>query len=949
MRSVLCHLPRRFCLALLLITIVPTLHGQLPDGQPYIAGFEPDLDVYPQNFSIASDNSGNVYVGNADGVLIYDGDTWHFTSVNGDLVRSLAYDNSNRVYVGGFNTFGYIERNEIGEYEFTDLAQRYETEIDGDLFADIWRIAVNSQGVFFVGLEHLFHYDPAKDENAGFWKHEGSFGPVADYEGQVWLQWRGEGIKSFDGERWQLHPRKELQRDFLVAMVASEDGLIIVNVQGDWFRFRNGEYEALKDSQSIPHRASFTNAFMATDNIIGLTTQLGVVVFYDLLNRNADVVRVSNGFLPEVVRSANGNLLVVDDQGFKALQWPGRWQVIGPNAGLAGMVYAIHVLGDSLYALSSSGAFILDVNQDRFRRLTWTDYEAWDMFVLDSGEILLADSYDIKLISSDGSIRSIDDNTTARRFFASPTRDDLIYVATEYGIQLLLKTDDGWIVQSTVDDLNNLTVTQIIETAPGELLMGSARGGIHAVTINDLDWSVTPRLLTDKDGIAYGDKTAGAYVFEIDDEVFASTGAGLFRFNGESFEADTIDGLDEFHREDESIQLAWLNGVRWAYNSSRVLRWDDGWQEEDVSLMSIGANTTIAKHEDQVLIGNLGSVLIYDPKAAVSQATSSILKLTSVKVDGPDADDSVSVPLDNVRISTADERVTFSYALPDYRNPGTVRYRTRLKPIESGYSSWAGVSQLSLVDLQAGRYTLMVEAKDSAGQLATMEVPLRVEPQWHETSSARLLYVALALAAFYLLFRVFADRRSRKLSRENARLEEKVRERTSALESANKQLDRMAHIDGLTQIPNRRKLDDYLKDVFSQSVERERELAVALIDVDYFKRYNDTQGHQAGDTLLVELARLLSRNLRRSEDLVARYGGEEFLVVMPGADNETACRVIDDMRARVEASSLGVTVSAGVHALVPGADNSVEMMIEQADQALYKAKDNGRNQVVSAV
>ncbi|MDA0979643.1 MAG: GGDEF domain-containing protein, partial [Proteobacteria bacterium] len=146
---------------------------------------------------------------------------------------------------------------------------------------------------------------------------------------------------------------------------------------------------------------------------------------------------------------------------------------------------------------------------------------------------------------------------------------------------------------------------------------------------------------------------------------------------------------------------------------------------------------------------------------------------------------------------------------------------------------------------------------------------------------------------------------------------------------------------------NRRRLDSYLEDVRLQCADRGRVMALALIDVDHFKRFNDTHGHQAGDTLLVELAKLLSRNLRRAEDLVARYGGEEFLVVLPGADAGSALEVIESMRRHVEESELGVTVSAGLHVHTPDENTAVEAMIEKADQALYSAKHAGRNRVVT--
>jgi diguanylate cyclase (GGDEF)-like protein len=131
-------------------------------------------------------------------------------------------------------------------------------------------------------------------------------------------------------------------------------------------------------------------------------------------------------------------------------------------------------------------------------------------------------------------------------------------------------------------------------------------------------------------------------------------------------------------------------------------------------------------------------------------------------------------------------------------------------------------------------------------------------------------------------------------------------------------------------------------------------VAVAMIDIDHFKSYNDRYGHVAGDTCLQRVATALSANIR-DEDTVARYGGEEFAVILPDADAAAAYAVAERVRVTVQAldephaaSPAGtVTVSIGVAVTVPRADTTVEDLIKCADALLYEAKRNGRNQVVA--
>lgn len=185
-------------------------------------------------------------------------------------------------------------------------------------------------------------------------------------------------------------------------------------------------------------------------------------------------------------------------------------------------------------------------------------------------------------------------------------------------------------------------------------------------------------------------------------------------------------------------------------------------------------------------------------------------------------------------------------------------------------------------------------------------------------------------------------------------LEEKVAKRTNELETLNLELQRLADRDGLTGVANRRSGDAYLKDHWLRLRRESRPLSVVMLDVDYFKNFNDTYGHQKGDDCLIRVARTLEGQLQRSTDLVARFGGEEFILILPNTDSNGALKVAENARLAIEAldikhrqSSVSdrITVSVGSATTQPGERNSIEELIYAADQALYKAKQSGRNQV----
>ncbi|WP_344762009.1 diguanylate cyclase [Actimicrobium antarcticum] len=191
-------------------------------------------------------------------------------------------------------------------------------------------------------------------------------------------------------------------------------------------------------------------------------------------------------------------------------------------------------------------------------------------------------------------------------------------------------------------------------------------------------------------------------------------------------------------------------------------------------------------------------------------------------------------------------------------------------------------------------------------------------------------------------------------------LEQRVAERTAELEDANRKLATLSATDGLTGLANRRQFDVILDSELARARRTGETLVVMMIDVDHFKQYNDCYGHQAGDESLKIIARVLQAATRRTSDLAARYGGEEFSIVMANTDATAALQLADAMRMAIEElaipherSGIGkVTISAGVAVRSPdrssGAHSDASSLLRVADDALYRAKDSGRNCVVMA-
>lgn len=173
-----------------------------------------------------------------------------------------------------------------------------------------------------------------------------------------------------------------------------------------------------------------------------------------------------------------------------------------------------------------------------------------------------------------------------------------------------------------------------------------------------------------------------------------------------------------------------------------------------------------------------------------------------------------------------------------------------------------------------------------------------------------------------------------------------------ALEQVNQTLTRMIDIDGLTGIANRRRLDRKLGEEIARAARGKTSLAVVMLDIDHFKRFNDAHGHLAGDECLKQVAQVIEAQMLRPADLAARYGGEEFCLVLPETNADGAMIVGERLRAAVAGMSIAfgqesasVTTSFGVAAAMPGAQFIGADWLARADANLYAAKQGGRNRV----
>ena len=383
------------------------------------------------------------------------------------------------------------------------------------------------------------------------------------------------------------------------------------------------------------------------------------------------------------------------------------------------------------------------------------------------------------------------------------------------------------------------------------------------------------------------------------------------------------------------------------------------------------------------IFSHVNTVVLYILAAVFSPTISAFLGITSLCITGIIPWTSYGISWMTWWLGSALPHLIFTPTILLWQNLSYKEIWTKSWEIGLGLSIFLGVSWIAFVSgyplaylflpiliwtvFRYGSFfaSLLVSIVSLIAILATAKNHGLYIP--NEPNASLLLlqsFMAVLALTSLILSAVIDEKKAAQLSLKQAmeNLELQVIERTTELQrseallkKANFELEKLVNIDGLTQVGNRRCFDDRLKMEWQRLSRDVQPISLILFDIDYFKLYNDLYGHQMGDACLTAIAQTVKQVLSRPADLVARYGGEEFVIILPNTDIQGALIVAEHIRIAItnlgivhQSSSISdiVTISLGVASLLPNSKQELATLIKQADTALYRAKQQGRNQSV---
>lgn len=796
-------------------------------------------------------------------------------------------------------------------------------------------------------------------------------GLAEDQHGDVWFASANSGVSSFDGERMRRFGIAEGVEPGGIAVIIPDPQLnmLVVTLNGAYYGGDATGLHRITDV-GVPADAKPFSGLRDSDGNI-LISMLGSIWQYSPVARRLDNATRDIGYVTGLLEDSDGQLWASSSTGLYQFR-AGLFTPLGEPEGVSNQTFVLANGVDESVWVGTEAAGLFQVYPDgRVRQFTTENglpYNAVSSVMVDDDGSVWAGTFG-------GGIVILRDGVVARAIGKEHglvggqvgamyrDREGIVWVGTNAGLNRL----DGFEVTATLtveDGLLADLVRDIREDSQRRLLL-SGDNGLTIVSPETLE--VTSVIDRSRGLSNYAISTT-----HVDDDGVIWIGgrsSGLLRLEGERlFQFDAshnvtlssvmtivedergyfwLGGRDGIVRMSRAELNAVANHQR-ASASAKVFSVNDGLRATRVSGGYQSAATQA--NDGKLWFATTGGLAVADPANVSEEMLPARIDIEAVRADGQ----AIAASADGrFRIPAGTQTVQIDYAVPSINAAESLRFHYRI-----GDNRWQSAEERRtafFTSLPPRSNTFEVAVR-FAGQPYLGDrgrnavIDLFVEPLWYQTRLAAISFAATLLLCLWGGYR-FTLRYYRLRQRHLERL---VDERTSALQSALSEVRALSRIDMLTGVANRRSFEERMREEWSRAIRKHQPVTMMMIDIDHFKQFNDSAGHQEGDHCLTAVAQAL-RGSVRDEDFVARYGGEEFAVLLSGTDIGQMCRIGKRLQEGVRALGLlhpglpnggYVTVSAGFATAHPDDGDDSEELIRRADDALYRAKEQGRDRVV---
>lgn len=772
-------------------------------GLPFIQNYTPeDYGSNGRNWGIVQDSLGIIYVANTNGILTFDGSNWgEIETANGKQAKSIGIDGEGKIFVGGYDDFGYLKLDSLGGVRFQSLLELVPEDSRG--FQDVWSTQCTKDGVFFQANDFIFRY--ANDSVQVLPKSARLFHTSWTVRGQFYVRQHGLGIQTFEDDKLQFVEGTELY----AKQVART--LLPLGDDDFWLSESSGKIQSLIDGELSMESEFIKNiqkstgvAFMISGRQLQdggfVLNSLGEGSFifdssgnlqYHLTKKKGIVDNTAN----ETLIDKDNNLWIATGAGISHILLNHGMTFAGDEFGVDRKVNDAILKGDQLHLATVTGIF--EEVDGSFEWIYETGIETFDMEIVQGKLYGIFESY-VAEVTPDGQKKYVGGNWPLWRMIALKNSPGY-YISGVYNRGLILYQDNGKeLVEVTKIGGYRGNAANIVEDSDGNLWVSDGSMKIDRVTLNsELDSVVQINTY----GIAHGlSKDEGNHVLPFVSEneptpLFAS-GDSYYEFISEKDTFIIYEPLKDLAKGGKGLPfLQTTNGDIYTYSGGKPVRYlyeDEAFQADTLSLLKLKSR---AQKIVEIQPGNLifctskGLIQLRESietnpsgstfRTLVRKVTSSEFLLHGGITNTNSFEDQIR------KLQYENNSLRFTFSSTYYDNPELTQYQYRLEGYEDEWSEWTEARYKEYTNLNEGKYTFSVRAKNQYQKIgSTDSFSFYIIPPWYRSSLSYATYLGVLIMIIWGLIRL----NTRRLEAENRKLEKVVTERTEEIEKQKEEL-----------------------------------------------------------------------------------------------------------------------------------------------------------------
>ena len=779
-------------------------------GVPFINNYSHKVyGQHEQNWAIAQNNQGIMYFGNSHGLLEYDGTNWKIIQTPSPyIVRSLTITAQNKIFLGGFNYFGYLAKDSTENLYFNSLSDNLDPHYKS--FGNVWNTYVADNSIYFQTDSALFRWD---NKNIKIWETTYPMNRSFSIRDTIYLVLKNQGLMRMNGDSLQLMPGGELfAQEKIFSMIAMGVNEILISTRNlGFFIYSNNSIKPFPtEIDEFCTEYNLTAATTLQDGSIVIATRQNGMAVIDRMGRLLQFIDKNKGLPGNTIWNLfsdnQGGLWLALNNGISRIELPAPLTYFNESAGIEGTVESIVRHKGVLYVATPTGLYFFDPEKSSSLAEKIPSFNPYKL--LSTGKHLIASGYNGGThVLQNNKMRRISDYQ-GNCFRQSKKDQNRIYIGDDTGIASVYFRNGQWFDEDYID-LDSSPIRDIIETRNGDLWLGTHGGMIIKIVIAADTFSFEKAKIfyfNEQNGLSYAEQN---HVFSFDGQVLIGNGNRMLKYDEasnrfivhETFRglfADTTRVVTEL-AADAQNNLYMFSAARIGLQLGVALQKENGNYLWDMipfmSLVDYSFYSVYPDPESENIIwfGGPDGLFRYDnavvknyiidfscPVRRVSTLGDSVIYAGNPDINRSDGIASLAYQYNALR---------FIFTSPFYQNERANRYQYFLEGFDKKWSEWNHETKATYTNIPEGRYLFRVRAKNIYNVISKeTNYAFKILPPWYRTWWAYGIYGIIIFGMVLGLLKL----RSLKLEYEKKELEKIIGERTDEIQIKNKQLEEQA-------------------------------------------------------------------------------------------------------------------------------------------------------------